>query len=227
MNVFLGDRSFRDLERSSFDSVKTNLPIPESIDFSITENRPDVVASRFSLEKAGYDVKISKRNILPSFVITGNLGYNAYSLSNLFGTNTGLANIGVIPFLDIFDGGRKINAMKLMKSRYNKHFEEYNKRLLTSAQEINDALYSAKIAKKNYDTVSDRLKLQENDSYLVSRKEEIGTANIIDSLVKQEELLLVRQQNVSSKVNEIIASINLYKATGGVDVFTTSNNNDL
>ena len=83
------------------------------------------------------------------------------------------------------------------------------------------------IAKNNYDTVSDRLKLQENDSYLVSRKEEIGTANIIDSLVKQEELLLVRQQNVSSKVNEIIASINLYKATGGVDVFTTSNNNDL
>ena len=102
-----------------------------------------------------------------------------------------------------------------------------NKRSLTSAQEINDALYSAKIAKKNSANVSDRLKLQENDSYLVSRKEEIGTANIIDSLVKQEELLLVRQQNVSSKVNEIIASINLYKATGGVDVFTTSNNNDL
>ena len=227
LNVFLGDRSFRDLERSSFDSVKTNLPIPESIDFSITENRPDVVASRFRLEKAGYDVKISKRNILPSFVITGNLGYNAYSLGNLFGSNTGLANIGVIPFLDIFDGGRKINAMKLMKSRYNKHFEEYNKRILTSAQEINDALYSAKIAKKNSANVSDRLKLQENDSYLVSRKEEIGTANIIDSLVKQEELLLVRQQNVSSKVNEIIASINLYKATGGVDVFSASNNNDL
>ena len=90
-----------------------------------------------------------------------------------------------------------------------------------------EAKKALKIAKKNHDTVSNRLKLQENDSYLVSRKEEIGTANIIDSLVKQEELLLVRQQNVSSKVNEIIASINLYKATGGVDVFTTSNNNDL
>ncbi|MCD7878720.1 MAG: TolC family protein, partial [Candidatus Gastranaerophilales bacterium] len=227
LNVLLADRSFKEIERSSFSCLNPDFTVPEIIDFDVTEKRPDVISSRLKLEKAGYDVKISKRNILPNFVITGNLGYNAYSLSNLFGTHTGLATIGVIPYLDIFDGGRKVNIMKLMKSRYNKAFEEYNKRLLTGAQDINDALYSAKIAVKNYQTTENRLNLQEKDFYLISRKEQLGTANIIDKLIKQQELILIQKQDVSSKINEIIASVNLYKAAGGVDVFSGLNSNDL
>ncbi len=224
INVFLGDRSFDEIERSSYDSVDISLQIPETVDFDIVEKRPDVIKSKLKIEKAGYDIKISKRNILPSFVISGSLGYNAYQLGHLFGSNTGLANIGVIPYLDIFDGGRKVNIMKLMKSRYNKYFEEYNKNVLTSAQEINDALYSAKTAEKNYIVSKSRFEIQQQDERLIAIKEEIGTANIIDSLIKKEELYLTEQNNVSSKINQIISSINLYKAAGGIDIFETLNN---
>ena len=223
INVFLGDRSFENIERSSFEAVDNSLHAPDTIDFDIVEKRPDVIKSKLKIEKAGYDIKISKRDILPSFTISGSLGYNAYQLGHLFGSNTGLANIGIIPYFDIFDGGRKVNIMKLMKSRYNKYFEEYNKNLLTSAQEINDALYSAKTAEKNYLVSKSRFEIQKQDDRLIAIKEEIGTANIIDYLVKKEELYLTEQNNVSSKINQIISSINLYKAAGGIDVFNDVN----
>ncbi len=225
LNVFLSDRSFSEIERSSYDSASPNINIPETIDFDIVEKRPDVVKSNLKLEKAGYDVKISKRDVLPSFTITGNLGYNAYQLGHLFGSHTGLAGIGVIPYLDIFSGGRKVNMIKLMKSRYNKSFEEYNKNILTAAQDVNDALFSAKTAKRNYELSDSRFKIQNKDTSLIIRKEEIGTANIIDTLVKQEELMMAEKLAVSSRINEIISTINLYKAAGGVEVFKNFDEN--
>jgi outer membrane protein TolC len=223
INVFLGDRSFKEVERLSFSSIKPSIIIPESIDFSIAEQRPDVKKSLLKLEKAGYDVRIAKKDILPSFTISGTLGYNAYQLGHLFGTKTGLASVGVAPYLDIFDGGRKINIEKLMKTRYNKSFEEYNKNLLTSAQDINDALYSAKISAKNEKISNQRYLIQQKDTNLILQKEKIGTANIIDTLVKQEETLQISKETTSAKINEIISAINIYKATGGIDVFESKN----
>lgn len=219
LNVFLADRSFEDIQRKSFDCINVNLKNPESIDIDIIESRPDVKKAKLKIEKAGYDVKISKRNILPSFNITGTLGYNAYQLGHLFGTKTGLASIGIIPYLDIFDGGRKVNTMKLMKTRYNKSFEEYNKNMLTSMQEVNDALYSCKTTEKNFEISEKRTNIELEDYRLTNKKEEIGTINIIDKLIKEQELYLTQQLNTSSKINAIIAAINLYKASGGYDVF--------
>lgn len=227
LNVFLGDRSFEEIQRIDFDSLNVNLPSPKEISFDIVEARPDVIKSKLKLEKAGYDIRISKKDILPSFIISGTLGYNAYQLGHLFGTKTGLASIGVIPYFDIFDGGRKINIMKLMKSRYNRIFEEYNKNILTSMQEINDALYSAKTSEKNYIISKNRSNIEKEDLRLIKRKEEIGTANIIDTLIKEEEFYLIYQNEVSSKINNIISTINLYKASGGIDVFDEKNVQEL
>lgn len=221
LNVFLGDRSFEEIQRLDYDCINTKIKTPDEIDISIIEKRPDVIKSKLKLEKAGYDIRISKKNILPSFIISGTLGYNAYQLGHLFGSNTNMAAIGVIPYLDIFDGGRKINTMKLMKSRYNRYFEEYNKNILTSMQEINDTLYSNKNANKNYEISKRRTDIEEKDFKLVKRKETIGTVNITDALKKEQELYITEQYNVSSKINTIITSINLYKAAGGNDVFKT------
>ncbi len=219
INVFLGDRSFSEIERKSYESLNYNINMPQLIDINIVEKRPDVIKSNLKLQKAGYDVRISKKNLLPSFIISGNVGYNAYQLGHLFGTKTGLANIGVIPYLDVFSGGRKINTIKLMKTRYKRAFEEYNKNILTALQEINDALYSAKTAQENYEILNNRFELQKKDTELIIKKENIGTANIIDVLIKEQETLQVEKQQISSYINEIISSINIYKATGGIDVF--------
>ena len=223
LNVFLADRSFEEIQRLDYDSIDINIHSPKEISFDVVEKRPDVIKSKLKLEKAGYDIRISKKNILPSFTISGTLGYNAYELGHLFGTKTGLASIGIIPYFDIFDGGKKINIMKLMKSRYNKAFEEYNKNILISMQEINDSLYSTKTSEKNYIITRNRVNIEKEDLRLIKRKEEIGTANIIDTLVKEQEFYIIYQNEVSSKINNIISTINLYKASGGIDIFENNN----
>ncbi len=219
ISVYLGDRSFTEIERSNYESLNIPFDIPSEISFDKIENRPDIRKSIYAVEKAGFDVKSAKRDFLPSFTITGSLGYNAYSLRNLFGTHTGLAGVGVSPNLTIFDGGQKYNRMKLLKSRYNRMFEEYEKSLLTSAQEVNDALYKAKISKNNYDILEKRLELQNKDYQLVERKEEYGTADILNVLSMKEKSYITEQKNVSEKMNLIISTINLYKAAGGIDIY--------
>lgn len=221
--VFLGSREFAQIDRMYFDAINVNFEIPNEIAFDTIEKRPDIQKSVLAIEKAGFDVRSSKRDFLPSFTINGTLGYNAYSLKHIFGTNTGLAAIGVSPYLTLFDGGYKYNRFKLLKTRYNRILEEHQKTLLTSAQEVNDALFSAKTTANNYNISEKRLNLQKNDYDLVTKKEKYGTANIIDVLVMEEKTYLTEQKYVSAKINEIVATINLYKAAGGVDVFTVTN----
>ena len=218
ISVYLGDRSFSEIERSSYDSINVQINIPSEIPFEIIEKRPDVRKAIYGIEKTGLDIKAARRDFLPSFTITGNLGYNAYSMQNLFGTHTGLADIGINPYINIFDGGAKYNRLKLLRSKYNKMFIEYQKTLLTCAQEVNDALFLLKTSENNYIITNNRANLQKKDYNLIQKKEKFGIAHKIDVLNAEQINYLIEQMLVSAKINEIISSVNLYKSLGGYDL---------
>ena len=94
---------------------------------------------------------------------------------------------------------------------------EYEKIILASIQETNDALYNLKSTHENLELALKRYNLDNEDLYLINKKINYGIANNIDLFKKQEELLLSEKHKISIKVNEIISYINLYKALGGVE----------
>jgi multidrug efflux system outer membrane protein len=212
MNVLIANNSFSSPNRTDFNNLKVKTYIPEGIDVNLLENRPDWVKAKLNIEKAGYDVRIAKKELLPSFTIVGDIGFNMYNLSS---AKKFLADIGVIPAIDIFAGGRKIQYIKLQKDKYDIAVQHYEKTILTSMQETNDALYMLKsnhqkslIADKRYD-------LSKQEMYLVNRKEEIGTADKINILLQKEQTLIAEKEDVSLRINDIISMINLYQAVGG------------
>ena len=224
INIYLADRNFGKVARSDFENVYLPDCIPEKIDSSCLSKRPDIIKAQKKLEKITYDIKVARRDFLPKFVILGTAGFNAYQFRNIFGAHTGLADIGVAPHLDIFDGGRKLNILRYQKHSYNIAQKEYEKAVLTSIQETNDSLFSLKNTNKNYNIVNARKNLCIKDCELTQKKELFGIANKIDVLFDEEKLLLLEKEEVSSKINCIIATINLYKALGGVDISVCTNN---
>ena len=141
ISVLLSDRAFGEVKRTDFDNLNINFIAPESIKFEVLENRPDRVKSELDLEKIGIDIKVARRDLLPKFLITGNLGFNMYNISS---PHKFLADIGVVPIWDLFTGGRKLQMLKLKKNDYDIAIQHYEKTILTSIQESNDALYSLK-----------------------------------------------------------------------------------
>ena len=212
--VLLSDRAFNEVQRADFDDVNAAFNAPESIKFEILDNRPDRVKAELNLEQIGIDVKTARRDLLPKFIITGDIGFNMYNISS---PHKFLADIGVVPIWDIFTGGRKWQMLKLQKDKYDIAIQHYEKTILTAVQESNDALYSMKTAANIKAILNDRLKTEEKELTYTQIREEAGTADSLDLIFQEQRLLNAKMQTVSAKTNEIIAAINLYQALGGVD----------
>ncbi|MDY6310125.1 MAG: TolC family protein [Cyanobacteriota bacterium] len=220
MSVLLSDKSFGDIQRTDFDKLNILITIPDSIKFEVLDNRPDRVKSELDLERIGIDVKVARRDLLPKFIISGNIGFNMYSISS---PHNFLADLGIVPTWDLFMGGRKIQMLKLQKDKYDVAIEHYEKTILTSIQESNDALYSLKTAGKINSITNDRLKTDERELLRTEIRQDAGTADNLDLLLHKQRLLTSKMQTVSAKTNEIISGINLYQALGGAD-FTSAEN---
>lgn len=219
ISVLLSDRSFAQIDRTSYDNIKAKIVVPETIQTDVILKRPDCVKSELNLEKIGIDVRVAKRELLPSFNIVGTLGFNAYNLSS---SDKFLANLALAPTWDLFTGGRKIQMLKLQKDEYEIAIQNYDKTILRSIQETNDALYTLKSTARKHSIVEERLNLSEQDMTLEEQKIQVGVSDLLDVLYKKEIELIIQKQEVSLKINEIIAMINLYQALGGVDFFSNS-----
>ena len=221
--VLVGDRNLADIQRSNYDTV--SMPqIPESIAAECIQNRPDLLKTEEYIQKIGIDVKVARRDFLPKFTLYGQAGFNAYSLSNIFGSHTFKALAGVMPSLDLFTGGAKIAHLRYSKLEYEKAQQMYEKTILTSLQEVNDSLSSAIKSRKNLDMSSERNSLEKDKYQLMLRKKEIGALSDLDLLRAEENLILADKDEASNKINYIISTINIYKAVGGTDYMQYAEN---
>ena len=152
--------------------------------------------------------------MLPKFIITGNIGFNMY---NLHSTHKFLADLGVVPAWDLFLGGKKIQMLKLKKNSYNIAIENYEKTILKAIQETQDALYCLKTANNINQNVIERLNSDNKELNYTIARIDAGTKDKIDLLIQEEKVISSKKQLVTSEINKIISSINLYQALGGVD----------
>ncbi len=214
MNVLISNGTFGDINRKNYADLNCKTVVPEKIGTDFIDNRPDFIKSQLALEKAGIDVRVAKRELLPDFTIVGNLGFNFYNLSS---AKTFLANIGVLPNMDIFTGGKKIQYLKFRKDEYKIAIEKYDQTILRAMQETNDALYTLKMTDGKRMISQDRLDLSDKEYSLIQTKEKIGMADDLDLLMKKEAVLTAQKQAVSNRINSLVAMIGLYQALGGVD----------
>lgn len=214
--VLLGDRNRTELHRGSYAYI--SIPeIPEGISAEVIQNRPDLLKTEKYIQKIGIDVKVARRDFLPKFNLYGEVGFNAYTLGNIFGNNTFRSLAGVLPSVDLFTGGAKMSALRYSKFEYDKAQQMYEKTILTSLQEVSDSLHSAKTTKKNYESSRERRKLEQTKFTLMMKKNSIGAMSDLDLLRAREVLVASEISEASNRIDCLISTINLYKAVGGVD----------
>ncbi len=219
LKVYLADNN-KEIKRSSYDNIEIMQNLPLKMDGTVIEQRPDYIQSEDNIKKIGYDVRIARKEFLPKFVIYGQIGLNAYNLDKLFNSYSQLANAGIMPSFDIFSGGRKKAILKLQKYRYEEAMHDYQKTILTSIQEVNDSTAQLKKDLQNYEESVERYNLEHKRFVLMDHKNKIGAASDLDVLYNKQLELMTKREEVSNKINCLISTISLYKATGGQDLYT-------
>jgi outer membrane protein TolC len=216
LTVYLGDRELTSVNHKDVEDVKA-FDIPEYISSDIIQNRPDMLQSELYIKKTGLDVKVARREILPKINLFGEIGFNSYYLDRVFAKNTFRSLAGFAPSLDIFSGGAKMAKVRYMKYEYQKAIELYNKTILTSLQEVNNSFSWAKMSKRYMDRDEKKYDIELQKYDLATQQNQIGALSDLDALKAEEALLLMKKDDIISKINYIISTITLYKAVGGVD----------
>ena len=186
--------------------------IPETVASEIIMQRPDYLKAEKMLEKAGIDVKVARKECLPSINLGGLLLFNANNIGSLFTTSNALWGLGGGLLHPIFAGGRIKANLKSKKIAYEKSLRNYEKVNLTSMQEVNDTLVSVNMDKEKLTKQKEIQNLEQKDYEMSKLKYEQGVIAKLDLNQKPENLLNVNKMVYSSEFDCMIDYISYYKA---------------
>lgn len=210
--VLIGEspENITDLKISKLSDIKYTKSIPTSISSEIITNRPDYLKAIKMLEKMGIDVRVAKKEFLPTFDITG-LAMFLHGANNPIDGIYAIAASGMLP---VFTGGKRLANLKLKKVQYDKALENYQKTNLVALQEVNDALISVKRDSEKLDKHKKQLALENQDFGYTQQRYDQGIISKLDLIQMQENLLSVNKLVANSTGACYVDYISLYKAVG-------------
>lgn len=215
--VLIGEtpNNINELKRVSYDELVYKKAIPQEISSDIIVQRPDYLAAELMVEKAGLDVKIAKKEFLPSFNILGLLMFSASSPGVGMSWESALAALGGGALWQVFSGGAKFASLRIHKNQYEQVLQKYYKTNLVAIQEVNDSLSSLKLDNEKYLKNVKSLDMQKSDYKFMQQRYNQGVISKLDLLQQKENLLVMNEMVISSKTECYVDQISLYKAVGG------------
>jgi len=202
------------ISRGKFEDFEYQGTVPNEIKSDVIFSRPDVMQAEKMLEKAKIDVRIARKDFLPTFNITGLWVFNTIAPGTFFSWESSLAAILAGASQDIFMGGRKIANLKIQKAKYEELFEKYRQTDLEAVKEVNTALCLIK-----HDTIIDKntkQKLQYEYQNLANerRKFERGTISTPEYLNSLSKFIDIQKETVQTKNQRLVNYFTLYKTVG-------------
>lgn len=215
--VLIGEspNNIAELKRISYDELVYKKQIPEEISTDVITQRPDYQVAEKMVEKAGIDVRVAKKEFLPTFNIMGLAFFNATSAANSLSWANAIAALGGGAMLPLYRGGALKANLKLYKNKYEQILQSYFKTNLVAIQEVNDSLSSLKLDTDKYQKNLKSFDMQKADYKYMQIRYNQGVMSKLDLLQQKETLLVMNEMIVNSKTNCFIDQISLYKAVGG------------
>ncbi len=189
--------------------------IPNGIPPQLLENRPDIRRAEKTLSASKLDVKVAKANFYPSLNITAGVGYQAFNPAFLFNPQSliySLAGDLMAPLLNrnaIKAGYYSANA-KQVQAVFN-----YERTILNAYIEVANQVSNISNLRKSYD-------LKEKQVQALTQSIDISTtlfksarADYMEVLMTQRDALESKFELVETKMQQMHARVNMYKALGG------------
>jgi NodT family efflux transporter outer membrane factor (OMF) lipoprotein len=197
----------------------TNL-LPDTIHAGIPsqllENRPDIRQSEQQLRAAKLDVKATKAEFYPSFMITAGVGYQAFNLQYLITTPQSLLyNLAgglVAPLINR-------NAIKAnyysANSRQIQAVYNYERAILRAHIEVANQLSNISNLNKSYDLKAKQVLALTQSTAISMGLFKAARADYMEVLLTQRDALESKFELIETKKQQMNVMVNIYRALGG------------
>ena len=197
--------------------VDTPLPpeIPMGVPAQLLERRPDVLAAEQGVIGAGHRVGVAVANRLPTLSLSGFIGLQAGTASNIFTADAVAGSIGGGIFAPIFQGGRLASEEEASRARLDQSVAAYRKTVEVALQEVADAAIGIRKLREARVAHDDQVKAITVAARLATLRYQGGVSSYFEVLDAQRQLFDAQLTFARSQRDELTSVVQLYRALGG------------
>ena len=182
----------------------------------LLQNRPDIRKAELELQAAKLNISVAKANFYPSLGLKAGVGFEAFNPKFLFNSPESLlysiAGEAVAPLINR-------NAIKTQyKNASAKQIQavyEYEQTVLNAYTEVINQLSKIDNLKNSFQNKDTQVKALDESVVIANQLFQSARADYMEVLLTQRDVLEAKMALISTKRDQFIATVNLYKALGG------------
>ena len=196
------------------------LPAPAAVEtadirLDLLARRPEVAAARDRAQAALKDVDSQRAAFYPDVSITALAGFDALQLGSLFhGSNREFAATPAI-HLPIFDAGRLRAGLDSKRADVALAVAQYDQAVQQAVGDVNDATVRLQGAQREVAPLAGQRRGRERDLASAKEREQVGLIDGQQRLVDELVLTALQDQEVTLRLQTLVARIDLDHALGG------------
>ncbi|MBT7651496.1 MAG: TolC family protein [Opitutae bacterium] len=215
LQLFTGEYPSGELDFNASENLPDlRLPQLPPIPSKVVQSRHDLTSAFMTLEAAGLDLKIAKKNLLPSFTLIGGPGSRAESIKDLLDEKYRVWDISGGISQPIFQAGRLKAGIRKAKAMQNSALANLKTLTLRAFSEVEDSLNSDILLEEEENSLETASQALSKAAEICWERYQKGVIEIFDTLDTQRRSFDAQSRLLQLKKVRVFNRINLYLAIG-------------
>ena len=190
-------------------------PVGVGMPAQLLLRRPDVRAAERQVNAQASLLGAAKTDWFPSFFLNGSLGYSSQDLRDFTRKKSMTWSIAPSVKWTIFNGGERINNIRLQRAQLDETINQFNNTVLTAVQEVENAMNAYKNSIKQIVACREMVNQGKEAFDLSLDLYKQGLSPFQNVLDAQRSLLTYENSLVKAKGYSLICLVQMYQALGG------------
>jgi NodT family efflux transporter outer membrane factor (OMF) lipoprotein len=197
-------------------ALTTPVPaIPVGVPSQLLERRPDIAAAERTMAQANALIGVETAAYYPTLSLTGAGGMESSTLGSLFSAPALFWSVGSSMSETIFDAGLRKATVAQYTATYNADVANYRETVLTAFQQVEDYVATLRVTSQQIQQEDTAVKSAQRYLDIATSRYETGLDPYLDVISAQTTLLNDQQTQVTLRMSEMTAAVQLVQALGG------------
>jgi len=189
--------------------------VPVDIPSKLLERRPDIAAAERTMAEANALIGVETAAYFPTLNLTASGGFEAAAVQSLFTVPARFWSLGASASETIFDGGLRRATLRQYDAQFKADVAAYRQTVLTAFQQVEDYIATVRILSQQVERQRAAVAAAQRFLDIATSRYQTGIDPYLNVITAQTTLLSDQQTEVTLRVNEMTAAVQLVQALGG------------
>ena len=196
--------------------LSTPVPtVPIDIPSKLLQRRPDIAAAERTMAEANALIGVETAAYFPTLDLAANGGWEASAIKTLLTAPARFWSLGISASETIFDGGLRKATLRQYTAQFNAGVAAYRQTVLTAFQQVEDSLATVRVLSQQVERQRAAVAAAQRFLDIATSRYQTGIDPYLNVITAQTTLLSDQQTEVTLRVNEMTAAVQLIQALGG------------